>query len=738
MRPSHSGRACAAAVLGLSLFAIGCGGAATSARPATELTAQSVPELSDAQFAEALHAVLRDGKPSSERTQRLAGVVRAQLRHASERFKAGDAARGTDSVIGAFMLLGPGEGRAAMVDAVGAEALGAALEQIAPRGDEGQAYVLLRALRAALPAGSPGRADAEEHLEALDRWVRTTRSGGPMLELGADRRIAVSQALLDPDPKALAAAAAALDAWIGKAIEYNDRLRSTGEQPERDEAMEAAQALQSGGLMMASLFLRYGDARAAVTHLEETSARRVISPALYDGFRAAAEDDDAAAWQQLLGYYYSNEDLGLDPLLLRGARWGGTLALYRRDPSSVSGALTLGRELVGLGMDEAAPLVMADALGAKPTAQMLSAALTVLGNSIQANAAKSPGTARRTFALAAPILAKAAASNATHAIEPSVAQVRFAMGSLEMNDGNLAAAREQLLLGLRDEPAPHNFLILANVERQLGLTKEALGSLGRVEAKGAGDDERLYFVAARLLAYKIHRDAGEVEQAREVLKKALDELMSVRRAMLAAPAQVDRSTRAHFERLLAQVLDAYGDSKGATSAFARALDLAEPERDLLSLTVLNAVGRSLVKGDLAAGRAALKAGLAGNLDDDDLVYAGLWVTLLERGLHVPSDGTAASALATGSGRGWTGKLAAWAEGRLTSEALLAAAQTSAERIEAEFYGALARKIAGDPLGESRLREVAKSPTISILEVQLADELTAPDLHLELPQGVAVH
>ena len=56
-------------------------------------------------------------------------------------------------------------------------------------------------------------------------------------------------------------------------------------------------------------------------------------------------------------------------------------------------------------------------------------------------------------------------------------------------------------------------------------------------------------------------------------------------------------------------------------------------------------------------------------------------------------------------------------------------------MEAAFYTAMARKAAGDPSAEQRLRQVAGAPVIDLLEVQLARDLTAPRVRADLPGGV---
>jgi hypothetical protein len=50
---------------------------------------------------------------------------------------------------------------------------------------------------------------------------------------------------------------------------------------------------------------------------------------------------------------------------------------------------------------------------------------------------------------------------------------------------------------------------------------------------------------------------------------------------------------------------------------------------------------------------------------------------------------------------------------------------------------MARRLAGDPSAEQKLKAVASAPVIDLLEVQLARDLTAPRLGAQLPGGVQI-
>ncbi|KYF48587.1 hypothetical protein BE08_28975 [Sorangium cellulosum] len=158
----------------------------------------------------------------------------------------------------------------------------------------------------------------------------------------------------------------------------------------------------------------------------------------------------------------------------------------------------------------------------------------------------------------------------------------------------------------------------------------------------------------------------------------------------------------------------------------------------LGATMLDAVGRALVRRDLPSARRALKRGLEENVSEEDLVYGGLWVLLLERIVGVATDGTAGRALEGSVSRpSWTGRLASWANGRISDADLNKLAQSAAQRVEAQFYIAMARKAAGDASADERLRAVSKSPVIDLLEVHIAREMLAPELRLDVPRNASL-
>ena len=729
--------------ISISLFTLGCGPTTTNVVgpnvPQNEgpVTAKEVP---DADFAASLHRLLKDGTPSPERHGILIGVVRRQLTHAQRRFATGHDASGTASVIGALYLVRPGEGRKEMIDANAERALGAAIDRVSPRGDEGRALALMKMRSAALDPASPAKAELDQHLAALTQWMAETRTGAPMIRLGLEERARVARALVDPSTQNLEEAATAVDSWIAGAIQFDKEYRQGLKRPLREEVVEQQRALNAGAVTMASIFLRNGDAGAALQHLDQSRWKDLVLPALMARVRGAAASEGATGardWLTLaatFGHQDPDEldpETGIDPELLVAGLWGSSIEAYRRDPASFDAGLLVARVLTRFGMPEAAPLVVSEGLAAHTSIPAVRAAtellLGAIGDSAEIDDIEA---ARRTFASGAAILAIADRPEFRGQIDPSPARVRALMASIEIRSGNLAGARPLLQSALQAEPTTSGFVLLSMVERQAGDTRAALAA---VEQALRAPDNRVALLdvaEAHLTAFELFRDGGAADKAKPALDAALAAVLAAR-----LPSGGSAASRARAERLLGRVLESYGESSRATKAYERALQLAANDRPTLGAAMLDAIGRALVQKDLAAARGALRKGLDGDVSEDDLVYGGLWVQLLERELHAAPDGTTERALRTAGKATWTAKLSAWANGKLSDNDLSTAAQSASQKVEAAFYTAMSGRVTGDPGAEPRLRAVATSPVVDLLEVHLAREILAPRGRVTLPGGV---
>jgi hypothetical protein len=161
-------------------------------------------------------------------------------------------------------------------------------------------------------------------------------------------------------------------------------------------------------------------------------------------------------------------------------------------------------------------------------------------------------------------------------------------------------------------------------------------------------------------------------------------------------------------------------------------------RPLLGAAMLGAIGRALVAADVASARAALQRGIDADLEQDDLIYGALWLRILEQQLDQPSDGKVERVLTRHlDPKSWSTTLARWAQGRIDDTALLAAAHTYAERVEADFYVAMRQRAREPQSATDRLRGVAHNPLIDLMEVQLARDLLAPSFKATLPERYQV-
>jgi tetratricopeptide (TPR) repeat protein len=694
---------------------------------------EAVP-VSDDKFAVAVHRLLREGKPTPERSALLAGAVRRQLRHANALFARGEEARGTNAVVGALYLTRVGEGRPDMFDAKSTAALRGAVEKFSARGDEGRALALMLMLRPLLSKPSSERAQLEQHISALERWMRDTRTGGDMARLAAEERATVARALLETSPESLEAAAVAISKWIDRAVEYNLEYHRTRKRPPREEAHEAFRALQSGGATMAALYLRHGDAKKALARIEGTAARRVISTEFFGALRAAAVDDTASDWRMLARVFSRAdfdselEDLQLEGALLDAAMWGVALESYRRDPTSLAVAHLLADHLVTLEMPEVAPLVLRDALGEQPSLVALSSALGVVAEAIAGQFdSNTLDTARRVFDAAAPIVVLADQDRYRGKTKPSPTEVRQLMAGIELRSGHVDHARPLLVDALEAEPTVWGYTMLGTLERQAGKPKDALRYATRANTLPAARVLMLDALDAKLLAFEVLRDGGAKQEAR----KALEEALAI--ALASRKRQTPPATQVRNEQLLARVLDGYGDRSKASRALQRALEIASRHQPLLGRAVLGAVGRALVYRDLSAARAAMQLGIKSEADPEDLAYGALWLMLLERELGEAPDGKVDRVLVDVVQRDdWIADLARWARGKLSDKALRGAASTYSEKVEAEFYIAMLARASGKAKGNGKLREVANNPLIDLMEVQLARDILAPRLKAPLP------
>ncbi len=690
--------------------------------------------VNEQDFAENAYQLLLDGEPSRQRVGKLVGVVRHQLARSEARFESGSSDAGLRALLGAFMLVRAGEHRPELLNG-GERALGNAATEVARLGREGYSVALYTMLASALPT-SPARTEVEAHLRAIQDFSRSTQGGGPVQAAGIAARVAVQRALLEATDETLTAARDAMVTWIRRALELNATEQPIRSNLDRDESIEAYRGLHSGAVALTALYLRHGDPRGALSAIDHAELQRLLAPELRDHLERIADERDPDAWAELYRFFAAAADArdsDFDPELMAGAAWGVAVELYRSEPGTLRGALPISMQLVTHGMAEVGSLVLANAVNRNSSPQELSAALgIVLGAIVAEGGAGQLNGARRTYASAEKIIDLSEGRSFSSKIAPSGARVRYVLAAIEARHTELDRALALLERARQTEPGIEVLTMIASIQRQKKNTDAALSALdGCIEVARRSNDA-LAEAESLFQRFEVLRDAGRGDVAAKALDEALVRTIEAERLGHPGPSQ------ARIERLLARVLEQYGDQAAIRRATQRAYDAANGDARQLAATVLDSARRALTRSDLAAARAAAQRAIEASLAPDEIVYVALWLQLLERKFNAPSDGTVEEAYASidDSSR-WPAKLRAWARRRISNADLLAAARDPSERTEAAFYIAMSDHVSGKSDASNQLKQVAGSPAIDLMEVGIARDLLAAPHKYTPPPNVAI-
>jgi tetratricopeptide (TPR) repeat protein len=728
----------------LGLFAVGLSGAVGCAgTPRPRVTAPTASGLSgpvqaltvgEADFAEKAYQLLVDGDATRERTGMLVGVVRQQLRRTAMRFERGGSSAGLRALLGAFLLVRAGEHRRELLEG-GDKALAAGAAEVARLGQEGYAIALYAMLAAELPEGA-ARTEVDAHIKAISDFSRSTQGSGPLQSAGTAARVAVQRALIESTTEAQTSAKDQLVGWIRRAVEFNAKEQPVRSNTDRDEPLEAYRGLRGGPIALTALYLRHGDPRGALTAIDSAELQRLLSPELRDHLERAADEHDPDAWAELYRVFEGaaeSTDSGFDPELMAGAAWGAALELFRAEPATLHGSMPIAAQLVTHGMAEVGSLVLTNAITRSSSREELGAGLGMVLNAIVAEDASGQlEAARRTYQAADKLLELAEGRAATAKVAPSAARIRYVMAAIETRHAELDRALPLLERAVAVEPSIDAFSMLASIQRQKKNWTAALAALDAVVDLARRASDGLAESDALYQKFETLRDAGRADAASKALAEALTRSVEAQRTGHPGPSQ------ARIERLLARVIEQYGDPAAIRRASQRAYEAANGDARQLAATVLDSARRALTRGDLPAARAAAQRALEASLGSDEIVYVALWLQLLEKKFNQPSDGTVEEAYSSiDDSSGWPTRLRAWARRKISDADLLAAARDPSERTEAAFYIAMTEHMAGKAEATARLRDVAASPAIDLMEVAIARELVAGPKSYTLPSGVAL-
>jgi tetratricopeptide (TPR) repeat protein len=676
-------------------------------------------EVNEDAFAAAVRDLLASEPNSRERQIRLQGVIGRQMTRVATRFKAKERERAVSSLQGAMYLVHSGELTNEMLGPSGYEALRTASDEFAKRGDEGRARATYEMLTRVAPA--PEKSEIKAHLDAINAWTRDTAGGGAMQTAGALEAAAVTRHLLEPSQEARDEAVTRTMDFIEKAIAVRTARRQRGTQVTREEGLEAVRALETGATVLAAIHLRSADAPGALAATDKV--KDLARPELVHALQAVIEKPESDKWLDLARMLRppqhpsrgDEEDFGRDGELLRVASFVCAAEAYRLDAASPEPAAFVAAMLVDLGMGEAAPAILADAVKAQKDPRIVGLALAItmqaMGRSLEA---EEPDSVRRTFKAASAILT---AADAVKRVQPSPARVYGMMGEIEIREGRLDEARKLLTSAVEREKSGGVLLSLARLDWHDGQTKNAEARIhDALAAEDVAKDPALRGEVL-LLQSDITREGGDPSGARKPLSDALRDLAKARSA-------AEGDDRARIERLIARALDRFGAGSSAMKALERALEAAPHDKRQAAATIGQIVGRAFVKGDLAGARDGLSRGLAAELPREDIVYYAIWVRVLERQMKSNTDNSAERVLVdAASDPRWIGRVAAFGAGKIKAQELVAAAQTPTQKTEALFYTAMDRRIAGDAKGsDDALKQVINSPGLDLMEVALAREL----------------
>jgi len=721
----------------LPLF-LGCSTQPTPAAPnqaaAVGKDVLSPLQVTDADFAQRAYQLVLEGTESRPRTEALVGVVRHQLRRAELRFDRGSPNSGLRAVLGALLLLRAGEHRPEIATG-GERPLSAAAAEVARLGQEGYSVALYELLQS-VAAESPLRREVQAHLQAIDAFSKSTTGEGQVQSASTAARVAVQRALLESTQGALSDATEKLVAWIRRALEFNSREQPIRDNGDREEPIEAYLGQRDGPIVLSALYLRHGDPRGALKAMDDADLSRLVPPALRDHLERSADDHDPQAWGELYRYFNTqaeSQESPFDRELMAGAAWGTALSLFRSEPSTLRGSMPISVQLITRGMAEVAALILANSVTKSSSPEEVGLALgLVLNAAVAEDGAGQLNGARRTFEGGHKLLELAESRAFQGKISPSPARAYYVMAAIEARHADLERAAAFLKRSTDAEGSPEGWTMTASIERQRGNVDAALAAVERVLEIARKDKDAVLEVDALLQKFELLRDAKRGDVAAKTLDTALVRAIEATKGGRPGPSQ------ARLERLLTRVIEQYGDPAALRRATARAFDAAGGDARQLAAIVLDTARRALTRGDLQLARSTAQRAIEAGLSSDEIVYVALWLQLLERRFKAASDGTVEEAYASiEETSGWPAKLRAWARRKLTDSELIAAARSAAERIEASFYIAMNDQVLGKPGSAERLREVAKSPAIDLMEVSIARDLLAPPQRFTVPASVTV-
>lgn len=688
-------------------LAIACGGGTHGGEGTTAANVDLPAEISGGNYAEAVRTFHTLPLDSAARTE-----LRARLlRYLGTRTDALTASGDYDAVVDHFArmtsLYTPAEMAEGRIGRELAKPARYLLTHGSPRGDEPRvlsARLVLRGL------DGEHRDDHARAYRQLSQWGRDARStiDGVLERYGRLIEVWEEHARLTPTAEVLT--------FLSRLYaERRDAVMSR-----RDVAAEllgpggrfAPALVRNAPFEVAAPWLRHGEIASAVTQLEGLGDGGELQVRLVGLLRIAqsgGDDGDEALLEIAEAFREARPDVALGLCRLG----------YRRSPEDARFAVCLARTAAAELRHLDATAWYARAIELAPTERRVyDEALEQLDRLIEEGLFDPEASNARELATKAETILEQRMRRWPNAPPPLAPdRLQLLIGQLDMNSGDTEAARRRFRASIDADENAEALLQLAFLEERTGNGREALTLYRRALDLTPQDRPSDAFQRARILEHlgDAFTATGDARQAERMYRQALEVIEP-------ATEGLEGLHLAHAQLRRGVLLDRLGRHDEAVVAFRRAMAAAPHWKETYSQILSHLV---VTRPDLPFAREVFRT--AQNqltLEPEWRVYFALWLSTIAGRSSADVPPEAREVLAEMSqGEAWWGRLAKFGAGDLPYEELLAEADNTGQRAEANFYQGTKLLARGDGEGARTLfRRVLESGMVMFYEFAMAQAL----------------
>jgi tetratricopeptide (TPR) repeat protein len=592
------------------------------------------------------------------------------------------------------------------------------VQQGSRRGDEPRVLAALLLLSRIEP-GESGHVEEYRRVAQWGRqarWDPQPRRASEFFDLASDLvQVWEEHARLSPAPEVLAALADLYvelrDVALGGLLEQHFAAPGRIATSQLRMAQRLAERIP---LDVAAVYLRVGDLATAAARVQrlgdrggiEWRLRRLIEDAAGGGDRGAQALAELAG-----GFERARSDVAI--ALCRIGR--------RTHPNDVRFPLCLARLSAEADRAGEATAWYAEAVELAPDErEVYDEALGHLARMIQAglfSAETSIGRTRMLARHAERILEQRIARWPSDPPSISIAELHYHVGRAEMHAGNLREAARRLEASLASRRTREALVELALLKVRTGDARAAISLYREALDRIAQQTPDASVQRAELLEHlgDAHRASGDDNEAQRAYRQALQLLRPLADA---GDERLRALTRVRIGVLERRI----GDRESASDDFRAALDASpgwrEPYAEILAHLVVSDPEPALAEEVFRRAQTGVSLGREWR------VYFALWVQAIAGRASTPASAEVNRTLTEqASAPGWHGLLASFAQGSLSDEQLLAAAQNPGQRCEAHFYAG-ARKLAQGDTAAAReqFRRALETGMVGYYEYGMAQEL----------------